>query len=398
MKKKLLFMLTLLAGFATANAQSDHSRTKVEVSATVMKGGEGTITVNLTNPDVTYCGYQFEFELPDGVSFVETAVGSGLVKQTKGARLDDTHLLSSSVATSRFTDLSSANIPYAGTEGTLVTIAIKGDESLNIGDKLTATIRNMVFTHSSTDDVKPADFDFDIEVVENRLILDENSTTVPEAATGVNVKVKRTIKANEWSTICLPFALSEAQVKAAFGSDVEVKDFTSWSSEMDDVSEKIISITLGFTSVSAIEANHPYVIKVSSNISEFNADGVNIAPEDEPTKQVGTRKGYRGYFIGTYTADTEVPEENLFISGNKFWYSNGTTKTKGFRGFFQLDDVLADMTASARAITIVDGTTGIKVVNAERLSDGLYYDLSGRRVENPAKGVYIVNGKKVVVK
>ena len=43
------------------------------------------------------------------------------------------------------------------------------------------------------------------------------------------------------------------------------------------------------------------------------------------------------------------------------------------------------------------GTTAIESIESEQ-DEAVYYDLSGRRVENPAKGIYIVNGKKVYIK
>ena len=45
-----------------------------------------------------------------------------------------------------------------------------------------------------------------------------------------------------------------------------------------------------------------------------------------------------------------------------------------------------------------EGTTGIVNVNRETITNNQYYTLDGRRVENPSSGVYIVNGKKVVIK
>ena len=131
---------------------------------------------------------------------------------------------------------------------------------------------------------------------------------------------------------------------------------------------------------------------------EFNVDGVDIEVEDEPTVQVGKKKADRGYFIGTYTANTTVPDENLFLSGNHFWYSAGTTQMKAFRGYFELADVLTDVEeAGARiAISIDEDPTGIISVNKSKKDSRVYYDLKGRRTEKPIKGnIYIVDGKKV---
>ncbi len=297
-----------------------------------------------------------------------------------------------------------ATIPFASANAipgsavdNLVTISFTVASSVALGE-YDVTLKGTMFEYNSSDKDYADDVTFKVKVVNvHNVVLDENATVAPVAATGVNVKVKRTINANEWSTICLPFAMSEAQVKAAFGNDVELKNFSSWSSETN-IDDEIVSINVGFTSVSAIEANHPYVIKVSTAISEFTVDGVDIDPADA---EVVVGKGKtKGTFYGNYVAGTAVPEENLFISGNKFYYSTGSTTIKAFRGYFELKDVLDSYYDEAPSRVVFDfgDVTGIQKVSAQGQNDGIYYDLSGRRVEKPSKGVFIVNGKKVIIK
>ena len=48
-------------------------------------------------------------------------------------------------------------------------------------------------------------------------------------------------------------------------------------------------------------------------------------------------------------------------------------------------------------LSLTSGTTAIKSVNGNRLEDGAYYTLNGVKVENPSKGIYIKNGKKVIL-
>ena len=189
------------------------------------------------------------------------------------------------------------------------------------------------------------DVNFQLEIVDAE-ILDENSTEAPVAASNVNVIMRRTISADKWNTICLPFAMSEAQVKSAFGDDVKLADFTGITStyEDPDTEEKVIGIKVNFATVTAIAENHPYLIKVSSEISKFEVASVTINPADASVDMNGYRTGsgtkkdpyvwHYNSFIGTYVAETEVPSGDLFISGNKFYYSKGTTKMKGFRGYF----------------------------------------------------------------
>ncbi len=230
--------------------------------------------------------------------------------------------------------------------------------------------------------------------------LDENSTTAPVTLNDVDVKVLRTISANDWNTICLPFAMSEAQVKAAFGDDVQLGEFTGWATTGTDSYGKATAIKVDFSTASAIEANHPYIIKVSSPITSFNMNGINITPETEPTVTVGS-----GSTLGTFTG-SYVPmligAESLFLSGNNFWYSTGATQMKGYRGYFHFADVLAAYSDSApvKMKFTLDGTTEIESIEdgQSAIEKAEIYDLAGRRVEKANKGIYIINNKKVLVK
>ena len=251
---------------------------------------------------------------------------------------------------------------------------------------------------------------FNINVVaRHTVVLDELSTTAPENATGVDVKVKRTINANEWSTICLPFAMSTAQLKAAFGDDVKLAEFDGTDPVYDG--DNCTDIQVSFTEATAIEANHPYAIKVTSPITSFTVENVSIEVEDEPSvdkdelKQKIGGKWYYFYnsFKGTYVAQTEVPENCLFLSENKFWYSTGLTKMKGFRGYFEFLDILSDVeNASARISFNFDNeTTGIHSIDNLTISpidNGPMYNLAGQRVNKSYKGIVIQNGVKRVIK
>lgn len=247
---------------------------------------------------------------------------------------------------------------------------------------------------------------FNINVVaRHTVVLDELSTTAPENATGVDVTVKRTINANEWSTICLPFAMTNAQMKTAFGDDVKLADMTAWESEEDD-DEKIVAINVTFSEVTAVEANHPYVIKVTSPITEFSVNGVDIEVDSEPIHQIGTKKANRATMYGTYVANTVIEEEQLFLSENKFWYSTGNSKMKAFRACFEFADVLDayydNATEAKVGITLENPeTTGIRTIENGQLTidnDAPMYNLAGQKVSKSYKGIVIQNGVKRVIK
>ena len=272
---------------------------------------------------------------------------------------------------------------------------------------MTGRLQNVVL--STTDatplniDAANATFTITIAAPPAKVTLDENSTTAPEASEGaVNVTVNRTIKANEWSTICLPFDMTAAQVTSAFGSDVLLKRLSSWSfTGSADAAE---GITMGFTTATTIEKNYPCLIKVTSNISSFDVNGVEIDPEDDPSSpgvSFGSgKKKKEACLVGTYVKKA-TDEEDMFLANNKFWYSDGSTVIKGFRAVFYFDGVVLDSYnggGSAHVTMILDDEgTGIGNV-VYQMSDETYYNLNGQRVTTPSKGLYIHNGKKVIIK
>lgn len=236
------------------------------------------------------------------------------------------------------------------------------------------------------------------------IVMDENSIFAPEASeSNVNVLLNRTMKAGEWSTIVLPFTTTGEQVKAAFGNDVELAAFTGWES-FEDKNDAIVSIKVSFANANAdegITANTPMLIKVKQAITAAIFEDVIINPEDEPVVQVGKKASERGYFYGTYVIK-DVPEECVFISNNQFWYSKGKSTTKGFRGYFSFRDVLdAYYDASNVKFSFFVDNTPLKIndiVNYET-TNGTLYNLSGRKVIHAQeKGIYIINGKKHIVK
>jgi hypothetical protein len=107
-------------------------------------------------------------------------------------------------------------------------------------------------------------------------------------------------------------------------------------------------------------------------------------------------------FVGSYVA-CNIPAKSYFISSNKFYLSNpknpaNPDKIRGFRGYFTPN------IPEARSISFRfddeegDGTTEIAPSTLIPQPSTEIYDLMGRRVENPTQGIYIVNGKKVVIK
>jgi len=398
---KKLFCLTAMLLSVSASAFSQNTLT-VEDFTLPQTGGTMSVQITLDEAGV-YSAYQFDIVTPNGIVYPVDEDGD--VDCTLGSGYDSSHsatvhwnpetgllgvgVISMKSALFKATTLA-LDIPLAATTAA-------------VGTQLELTVKDIIIIKQSGEKVALDDVPFTITIgeVDDRVKLDETSTTMPTAAENVNVLVIRTIKANQWSTLCLPFDMTAEQVTAAFGEGVQLADFNGY--EIVEDGDDIVGVTVKFNSISAVEANHPCLIKVTEQVKEFTADNVTIDPEEEPTVAAvkRTRKQW-SELIGTYVAQTEVPEKTLFLSDNKFWYSTGATTMKAFRAYFDFYDVLTevDEAFSRFALVFEEETTGIKSIDNGQLTidNGAVYDLQGRRVKNPKRGLYILSGKKVVIK
>lgn len=409
MKKLLFSIMALLAVASTSKAQNALSVADI----TLPQNGEATLTVSFQlDAADTYTSYSFNLELPSDLEFV---MDSGTdVAYTKGNCYDATHSVTANLSDGvvKVACLSISSKTLTSTEGILLTFTVRPTKTIAVGQTLTGTISNILLVpvEGSKQNLASSSFTVTIsEPTETRIVLSETSTTMPTAAENVDVRVKRTIKANEWSTICLPFSMNSEQIVAAFGNGVQLEEFTGAVSEFDNA-DNVVGIKVNFSDVSAIEANHPYIIKVREAITEFTVDGVDINPEEDEAYvefdngKTGSRRVVYSGFYGTYHAGTVLDKHTLFLSDNKFWYSAGLTKMKAFRSYFDFLDVLSEVeSASARILmSFEDKATGISTTHSSSLqkegNSCAVYNLNGQQVAKPSKGLYIKDGRKVVVK
>ena len=398
-------MSLLLMG---ANVMADNTITVDGV--TLPQGGQADLVVKYNfDGETAFSGFQFNITLPENVSFVTTG---GNVSYTKGDSYDGSPTCKIVEGVLNVACYTTNSTPISGTSGTLLTLKIQGSADLTVGKTY---VGNLTDPRLSTalgvsTPVSPSSFNITVSAPLARVTLYETSTTAPTASDGaVNVTVNRTINANEWSTICLPFDMTASQVATAFGTDVQLRQLSSWSFEGEPTAAE--SFTLNFTSISTITKNVPCLIKVTDAITSFDVDGVVIDPVAEPSTAAinysrGSRpvKSYSAYLYGTYTKTT-VYDKDMFLSENQLWYSKGNTAIKAFRATFYFygegtNVVLsAYNTPNAARVTLnFDGeSTGI----SKRLTDSesdIFYNLQGQRVDAPAGGIFIKNGKKVIIK
>lgn len=219
--------------------------------------------------------------------------------------------------------------------------------------------------------------------------LSEESVNAIAAKTDVAVSLKRTFyKDGGWNTLCLPFAVNATDFE---GAEVREVDVTQSSEN-----------TLVFKETTTIKAGKPYLIKWAKTPNEVcdfvnTFEGVTLVATATPVK-VNDAITFTGFY-NKATADKLGASVAAIGAGNKlFKVTSG--EMKGFRAAF----VLNPATPAAGIKVVIDGTTtGIEdlVVDGVK-ANGRVYNLNGQYVGNSLNGlqpgIYIQNGKKVVVK
>ena len=227
------------------------------------------------------------------------------------------------------------------------------------------------------------------------LPLDENAeTSVTEeallnaaiAGSAYDVKLARTLTANVWNTICLPFDVTAEQIADVLKSAGNVKEF-----DREDASKQ----TIYFKDATTMVAGKPYLIKPTESAKELVFKGVKIT-EYEPKNTSGDNYAVYGTF-GKYTMKTDGTELFLKTDGKFYIPAAGTATMKGFRAYFYN---INGSTAGAALNLSFGDATGINGVAADAEKSVKVYNVNGQYVgtslEALPKGLYIVGGKKVL--
>lgn len=218
--------------------------------------------------------------------------------------------------------------------------------------------------------------------------LNETSATGPEEKTITDVTLNRTFNADRWNPVCLPFAITAEQITEWFGEDSEVAEYIGDEENNGNVTVKFRKKTDG------MNANTPYLLFPKKNVTVSKFPAVEIITSDMP-KSEGTIFD----FVGTYTnqpkGSSEIQMGDYIVSGGIFKKASGGNAIKAFRAYLRQRDV-----SNAKTVSMLfeDGTTGIAELKDNVVMPTVYYDLQGRRVADPSKGIYIVNGKKVIIR
>ena len=213
----------------------------------------------------------------------------------------------------------------------------------------------------------------------NKLISEVTGYSAETDIDNVNVTVTKAMTANVWNTFVVPFDMD-------IPSDWTVMEPTAFNGS-----------TLTFGNASSIKAGKPYIVKPTEAVTSFSATGVTLKKDLDPTT-VGDVT-----MTGTYSKIDAIDysTQDSYVIGVKnsvssLYKVNSTVSLKPFRAYFTVA-AESEVKANVISLNFDDETTGIINLN-DNENDNEIYDLSGRRVAKPTHGLYIVNGKKFVIK
>ena len=250
--------------------------------------------------------------------------------------------------------------------------------SMTFGNK--ATFTSMTVTYAKSEEVN------------EEVIINENATEdeainqiIEYGGKPVNVKLNRTMSADGgWYTFCIPFDIADVSTTAL--AKAEIRRYKSMS-----------GTTMNFEATTEIQASRAYLIKPTEDIIEPTFNGVTLTEGKSYTDGEG---GFK--FEGTLgTKVLALNGTNLFLGANNTFYipTPEDCTLKALRGYF----VVPEGTSASKLGISIDGeTTSISALNTANASSGKVYNLNGQYVGNNVKtlqkGIYVVNGKKIIVK
>ena len=198
-----------------------------------------------------------------------------------------------------------------------------------------------------------------------------------------------------WNTLCLPFDLTTEKIEASPLAGAVINELSE--STVDDNG----TLTLNFEEATAITAGKPYIVKWESDADPIENPiftGVKLSTS-EPSRADGDY-----IFYGCFKPVSISGQEYLYLGAeNTLYYPESPIEIGAFRAYF----IAGEESGNAKSIVLNFGddneSTGIKTISESSdhsQSSDTYFTLDGRRLttQPTSAGLYIVNGKKILIK
>lgn len=218
--------------------------------------------------------------------------------------------------------------------------------------------------------------------------INEDKENAAVDADNANVALTRTLSCEYWNTFCVPFTMTAEQVAATFGEGTKITKFNG----------TVDGTIMNFEESATIEAGVPYLIKPAQTTTNPRISGVILTAAE--AKAVNSANGYA--FCGTYSPKALATDGTELFVTTEGKLNKPTAEGNTIKGMRAYITVPAGSDAKTIMLNIAGTLVGIDEVVTENVDNGKIYNLNGQYVGNNAdslsKGLYIKNGKKVIIK
>lgn len=332
---------------------------------------------------------------------------------------------SNSSSDTEFKVLNANVLGYTGTKGYIcITSPVEFDEikltQVKVLDALNAFgIYGMAINNDYNQDGTPDQLDPEPCVQE--LVLDENiDLEKSHDYNNCRMILRRTFNGGKWNSLVLPVSLTKEQFNEAFGSGAQLSEIDCVTNEGNN---RIINFkTVQESDGTYLKENTPYIIYIDEAETEKHpADeqyesiedgvvqgpiyivnsGVNYQMENDKNTviKVTSETTRELSYLGSYVSDQRLPIDCYIFSNGNLFHTSKEYEMKAYRCWieYQTDD-----DTPLAKFSVNNTATGIDCItdNIEN-ADSHIYNISGQKIENTdnlPEGIYIINGKKLIIK
>lgn len=215
-----------------------------------------------------------------------------------------------------------------------------------------------------------------------------------------SITYTRTFNNTNWQALYVPFEIPYENIKDDF-EVAYINDTRQYDRDDDGVKEETVIEAFKITS-GTLEANYPYLIraKEAGEKAITVTDAILYATEEN---SIDCSSVYDKYtFTGTYSRMSSTELTGCYALSGGVWQPIAEGATLGaFRFYLQVESRNGSaQAAQSIKMRVIGEETDDEATSIDDMesadNEQIVYDLAGRRVANPTKGVYIVNGKKVL--
>lgn len=235
----------------------------------------------------------------------------------------------------------------------------------------------------------------DVSITKDGMTLDESIDNTPWITGNKNktitVKTVRTLIANKWNTLCLPFDVNMSILEAALGTgkNIELRTYSNY-----DATNKVMNFEVADNST--IEAGTPFLIKLNTDNTENTYEFTGVTIKNVAAKTIESNSVS---FVGTYSpVELNTDGTHIFITtDNKIAKPlEGKNEMKGLRAYIT---VPSGFDFNAARLFLDDEATAINSIGTQKATNNAtLFNLQGQRVKHPRSGLYIKNNKLTIIR